>query len=903
MDFLTALVGVVFIVLPYRALEALPSLFRTVLEISLTMTAVVGLLLLLRPLLKKHYRAKWMYWAWLLLAVRLVVPVNFSLPVAPVAVSAPGMTIYRHETVRTNPGFHEFVLLSPEDYQQAKERENAAVAAGAEMTGGDIKNYYSPVFTLSQIGSIIWCGGIGVVFTLEMISYARFRRRIKRWQSPLEDARFEALKAELGVKKLALAQCSAISSPMVTGFVHPTLLLPETDAPDAVLRHELVHAKRRDLWYKLLLVFTRAVHWFNPLVWLMARQASQDLELSCDEAVVAGRDEGFRAGYGRAILDAVDSGKGKERAPLTTYFHGGKKAMLERLQSIVNTKARRRGVIALVLVLALAVSASAVCVINPPMQTVDGGSYTLNVPANITVKLTEEMPEGFNTSYYKAGFYRDGPIGSAHLLLVPGFDTMTTEERVAALDVPNHLEAAAYISPGGLEGVLAKNTPTEYYYFSMGGNQVFVLYFYLGPKFDDFFEGRFTHGEIDAMLSSIITGGIDTPNPKGDFTLTVDFTEDEALWHLWDTSRNPKLLETTRVPAKHRIWAEPLWSEDGKWAAVPSGDGDLKWNYRIFGVGKEGFAQDFPVTLDAMLSKDYTPVPDSMELRAMKFVGTYGAFPTLALSYSLLDTEGNLQSGTLNYNCMPPEVSATLTGYAPTTDITQNTPLVPTGWQEGGHSFSLLLTEGSTVSPADGSGARTFTGPNGEYLGKIYKVEKKDAWNQTYQASNQTAYYAWLDETDDLCYQLEICETDLPLNTSTRMVYDLTMDGKLIDFYYENQNAKPETPIDENAAYTQADVDSAMEAARRHFAENQNRQLNSLWFDPEKLGPERTEYKNYGRGASNGVAEENIMVLFCEFSYTDDVRPSSDFETKTGWMLIFIRESADAPWVLDDQGY
>lgn len=791
MDFLTTLVGVVFFILPYRLSEALPAIFRTVLEISLPMALIIAALLFLRPLLKKHYRAKWMYWVWLLLAVRLVVPINFSLLAAPVTVSSPGITIYRHETMRTNPGFHEFVLFSPEDYQQAQRSEDAAVAAGAEMTGGDIKNYYSPVFTLSQILGMVWCGGIGVVLIFEAISYARFRRRVKRWKSPLDDTRFEALKAELGVKKLTLAQCSAVSSPMVTGFVHPTLLLPETEAPEAVLRHELVHAKRGDLWYKLLLVFTRAVHWFNPLVWLMERQAGQDLEISCDEAVVAGQDESFRAGYGRAILDAVDSGEGKEHAPLTTYFHGGKKAMLERLQSILNTKGKRRGVIALVLALILTVSASALCTISAPAQKVDGGIYTLDVPADIVkIELTEEMPEGFTTSYYKAVFYRDGTIGSARCLFVPGFADMTTQERTAALEIPQYLETASYASPGGLKGLSAKSNGAEYYYISAGGNQVLVLSFYLGPKFDDFFEGRFARAEIDAVLSSLTMGSIPTPNPGGDFTLTVDFTEDEALWHLWDTSRSPKLLGTANVPSKYRIWAAPLWSEDGRWAAVPSGDGGLRWNYRIFGVGKEGFVQDFPVALDAMLSRDYIPAPDTLELRAMEFVNSYADYPKLALSYSLLDTEGNLQSGTLNYDCTPRWASSGTPDHSAVSNLVQNTPLVPTIWQKGGHSFSLLLTEGSTVSAPDAVGVRTFTGPNGEYLGKIYKVEKEDARNQSYQVNNQTLYSAWLDETGDLCYQLEICETDLPRDVSIRMLDKLTMDEKAINFYYENQIAK-----------------------------------------------------------------------------------------------------------------
>ena len=66
--------------------------------------------------------------------------------------------------------------------------------------------------------------------------------------------------------------------------------------------------------YKLLLLLSRSLHWFNPLVHWMAAVASRDLERSCDEAAVAGRDAAFRAAYGAALLDAVEEGI-EARAP------------------------------------------------------------------------------------------------------------------------------------------------------------------------------------------------------------------------------------------------------------------------------------------------------------------------------------------------------------------------------------------------------------------------------------------------------------------------------------------------------------------------------------------------------------------------------------------------------------
>ncbi len=86
---------------------------------------------------------------------------------------------------------------------------------------------------------------------------------------------------------------SGLDSPVMTGMISPVILLPDMafteEELSMILRHELVHWKRRDIWYKFVLLLANAVHWFNPLVWVMARQADQDIEISCDGAVLAGK--------------------------------------------------------------------------------------------------------------------------------------------------------------------------------------------------------------------------------------------------------------------------------------------------------------------------------------------------------------------------------------------------------------------------------------------------------------------------------------------------------------------------------------------------------------------------------------------------------------------------------------
>ena len=351
-------------------MNTLQGLAGQMLEITLALSVVIAALLLLRPLLKKRYRAKLFYWVWLVVALRMVILWNPTLPEAPVQIPTTDAAIVytRTEPVagQGTPAVGQWSISTG----QAASIPTVPEKTGELLQGTpDVSSTVSKqlqktstmTLTLAEVFTLLWLAGALAFLGANLLIYARFRRRVRRWKSPEEDpavlARFEALRGAAGVKRLTLARCNAIFSPLVTGFVRPQLLLPQetysAEALDAVFRHELVHTRRRDLWYKLLLLAARSVHWFNPLVHLMARQAGRDLELSCDEAVLSGQDEDFRKSYGRTILSAVEGGVRRD-APLTSYFHGGKAALLERLKAIVSGGGKRRG-IALICVLVLLV--------------------------------------------------------------------------------------------------------------------------------------------------------------------------------------------------------------------------------------------------------------------------------------------------------------------------------------------------------------------------------------------------------------------------------------------------------------------------------------------------------------------------------------------------------------------
>ena len=83
------------------------------------------------------------------------------------------------------------------------------------------------------------------------------------------------------------------------------------------------------------------MHWFNPLVHLLARFAQEDIELACDDAVVRGMDVAARRAYGETILRSVEA-QVKKRA-LVSCFTGDKEGFMRRFEGLFDKNVKKRG--------------------------------------------------------------------------------------------------------------------------------------------------------------------------------------------------------------------------------------------------------------------------------------------------------------------------------------------------------------------------------------------------------------------------------------------------------------------------------------------------------------------------------------------------------------------------------
>ena len=253
------------------------------LKTSLLGSLAILAMLVLKPLWRERYRAKTRCWLWLALAAFLLLPVDFSVKNAPVQAAPPkDYTLFvgtdKTAIQSTDNLFGDMAEKSGQSPAQVRDTIIQRPVTNPEQK----TTRYIPVTTILFYG---YLAGAAAFLLYQGVSYALFRRTVRRWKRDVARADYAAMLSDtardLGVSAPEMIVCEAISTPAVTGLLRPRLLLPHEryDVQELryILRHELCHLKRRDMLLKLVLLAANAMHWFNPVVYLMLRQADEDI--------------------------------------------------------------------------------------------------------------------------------------------------------------------------------------------------------------------------------------------------------------------------------------------------------------------------------------------------------------------------------------------------------------------------------------------------------------------------------------------------------------------------------------------------------------------------------------------------------------------------------------------------
>ena len=176
------------------------------------------------------------------------------------------------------------------DADNAQEGEASSTQAGL-LSAGSSEDRAQLVVAVDfrALGAVLWLLGIGGMLICSVVSLLRLRKSLRAAVHEREN----------------IYRCSEFSTAFVYGILRPRIYLPEgltAREEDFVLLHEQIHIRRRDPIWRLLAWTALCLHWFNPLVWLAFALSGQDMEMACDEAVLAKMGNGIKKEYSAALL-------------------------------------------------------------------------------------------------------------------------------------------------------------------------------------------------------------------------------------------------------------------------------------------------------------------------------------------------------------------------------------------------------------------------------------------------------------------------------------------------------------------------------------------------------------------------------------------------------------------------
>lgn len=448
-------------------------------EILLTSSVLILALLALRRLFRRTVSRRMQYALWLLVLVRLLVPVNVgTLAHNVLSAAAPVQAVVEKRLDTPVLYVQDGTERRPAQLLPGKESQGEPLSPpsdAAQSAPADEYSIVTPTYrtvTLSEALTYVWYAGMAGVGAWFLFTNLRFARALRKARTPyrVEGCRYPVYLV------------SALPSPCLFGVLRPAVYLNEKalQSPDAlrfVLAHEQTHARHLDPLWSLLRGVCLTIYWFDPLVWLAAVLSREDCELACDEGTLRALGADERAAYGKTLLTLVPVCD-KPQNPLlgATTMTSGKRSLKERITRIAeNRQAKAAAVFAVV---ALAALVCAVSFTGAPDTTpevtqewYDAGFTTED--ARACLEFLDWAAELDGSKITGCGAW-DAETGAAHFLLEEPSDD--TSAQIKALEGILRSVRAEELTPfaaydGEVRYTLSFNDDyTGYYGFSLSEN-------------------------------------------------------------------------------------------------------------------------------------------------------------------------------------------------------------------------------------------------------------------------------------------------------------------------------------------------------------------------------------------------------------------------------------------------
>lgn len=351
------------------------SLFITILNNAIVASWLIAAIILLRLVFKKV--PKWVHcMLWILVAVKLLLPINIETPFGFLPKTKPipeKITVAEVPTVDTGiSGIDESINFTLAKNMSRDNIEYVTV---------------TPMGVYMYIASLIWLTGIIIMLAYFIISFLVIRHKVSASIRTASNT----------------YECDEIVSPFILGLISPKIYLPsglDARVKECVIAHENVHISRRDYLWKPLGFVILAIYWFNPLCWISYILLCRDIEYACDEKTTKDKEDSWRADYCQALLDCSVQKKMITACPVAF----GEVSVKNRIKKVLDYKKPAFWFVAIAIVACLCI---AVCFMTSSDRPGIFESTEVAVelePVSVSVDEISEEPISMNNAdIYAAG--------------------------------------------------------------------------------------------------------------------------------------------------------------------------------------------------------------------------------------------------------------------------------------------------------------------------------------------------------------------------------------------------------------------------------------------------------------------------------------------------------------------
>ncbi len=370
------------------------AVFLKILNMSITASYVIAAVLVIRLLIRKAPK-KYSYLLWSAVGFRLCCPISFQSIFSLFSLGLFHMT----QAQSASAAMLEYV---PQNIARASQPQVTVGIPAANAVIGEMLPAATPAVSVNPmqiwiaVGTAVWCAGILTFLLYGVISYIRLRRRM----------------ASAVLLEENIYQSDNVRSPFILGLFRPKIYIPfglDDRTRRYVLAHEQYHIRRLDHIIKPLAFLLLAVHWFNPLCYLAFYLMGKDMEMSCDEKVLAGEGN-IRKAYSTSLLSFASNRRFPSPSPLAF----GETGVKSRIKNVLHWK--RPKVWVTLAAAALCVAVVAACAANPaqPKEQAQPFDHTYRVE-NI---LYDSPVYSFSYTVQTAPLYLLDRLGSTRQLSI-----------------------------------------------------------------------------------------------------------------------------------------------------------------------------------------------------------------------------------------------------------------------------------------------------------------------------------------------------------------------------------------------------------------------------------------------------------------------------------------------------